>query len=357
MIEIDSKADISDESKGILQQDVDHAKMSASGSKRHGFFTSIETFVEKKRRVSMLCFAAIAISIMLVVIGQHCQYFVRPSDPQRTERSPTSFSAPAASAGTVLVTGATGRTGSKLYLELKRRGTPNVRALVRDKEKAKAVLGCVACDETEGIYIGDVTKFIDLERVMADGSVRTLAIAVGAGARSSPDVQREVEFNGVVNSVKAFALAAKKREYRDVDTKDALSSQPLRVVLCSSMGTNQTPSPPWAGDIMFWKLNAEAFLSTSGISSTMVVKPCGLDEKLAGNNSTLIVGHNGTITEGSAYHTVSRDDLANVMAEGVLMPHACGKSPNLRFDLCSKPGPPTEDLKALIESSRWEWDI
>eukprot|EP00546_Thalassionema_frauenfeldii_P004139 CAMPEP_0178926264 /NCGR_PEP_ID=MMETSP0786-20121207/18426_1 /TAXON_ID=186022 /ORGANISM="Thalassionema frauenfeldii, Strain CCMP 1798" /LENGTH=302 /DNA_ID=CAMNT_0020601347 /DNA_START=58 /DNA_END=966 /DNA_ORIENTATION=+ len=242
--------------------------------------------------------------------------------------------------GTVLVTGATGRTGSFLYHELKRRGVSDLRAFVRNADKAREVLGCIACDETEGIYVGDVTQPQDLKRAMA--GVKTLAIAVGAGARSSPDVQRQVEFNSVVYSIEALANGG--------------GSRPLSVVLCSSMGTNITPQPSWAGDILFWKLNAEAFLSSSAIGRTVIVKPCGLKEGMAGKNSTLLVGHNGTITETSDYHTVSREDVASVMAEAVLMPYDSSRSTNLRFDFCSEPGPATKDLKNLIENARYEWD-
>mmetsp|Transcript_22527 Transcript_22527/g.34199 ORF Transcript_22527/g.34199 Transcript_22527/m.34199 type:complete len:314 (-) Transcript_22527:96-1037(-) len=242
--------------------------------------------------------------------------------------------------GTVLITGATGRTGAFLYYELKRRGVSDLRAFVRDIDKARETLGCVACDETEGIYVGDVTQPQDLKRAMV--GVQTLAIAVGVDSHSSPDLQRNVEFDSVVYSVKALANGG--------------GDSPLRVVLCSSMGTNQTPQPSWGGGILFWKLNAEAFLSTSAIASTVIVKPCGLKEGMIGKNSTLLVGHNGTITDGSGFHTVSRADLADVMAEAVTMPYDSSRSTNLRFDLCSKPGPATTDLKNLIESSRWEWD-
>jgi hypothetical protein len=127
------------------------------------------------------------------------------------------------------------------------------------------------------------------------------------------------------------------------------------------MGTEMLPSSQkFLGDILHWKLNAEAFLATSSISTT-IVKPCGLPQNMAGKNSTLLVGHHGSITEGSDYHTVSREDVASVMAEAVALSHRqssteCPAVQNLRFDLCSRPGPPTTDLNSLIESAKWEWD-
>lgn len=50
----------------------------------------------------------------------------------------------------------------------------------------------------------------------------------------------------------------------------------LKFVLCSSMGTtNPKPAPYEGGPILFWKLNAEAFLASSGLTS-VIVKPGGL---------------------------------------------------------------------------------
>jgi len=241
--------------------------------------------------------------------------------------------------GAVLVTGATGRTGSRLYHELKERGV-DVKAFVRDVEKAKERLGCEKCDETEGVFVGDVTDAEDLARAIKTASVTTLAIAVGATPSASLEMQRAIEFDSVVNSVKALG------ESHD----ETLAG--LRVVLCSTIGTASTPAPAWSGNIEFWKLNAEAFLSTSGVTSTIVVKPCGLVDE-PGRNSTLLIGHDDEFMKHTDRITISRDDVARVMAEAVVMQ---SDYRHFRFDLCSEPGPPTEDLNALIQSSRWDFD-
>ena len=125
----------------------------------------------------------------------------------------------AASSPRVLVTGATGRTGSALYLQLKarrtarallrareseptpaarRRSSPQgltalsrrrqadsriaeVRALVRNVTKARELLGCKACDESEGVFVGDVTKPETL--TAASTGIDTVAIAAAVGER------------------------------------------------------------------------------------------------------------------------------------------------------------------------------
>ena len=156
------------------------------------------------------------------------------------------FEAPVEAGATVLVTGATGRTGSLLYAKLKadpRVGT--IRALVTSLDKARSTLKCTKCDPSEGIYLGNVTQLSTLTAAMK--GVTTVAITVGASPYSSPDLQHAIEFTGVQNQVRALAAGG-----------GAASAAELRVVLCSSMGTSApSPKPQEGGSILFWKLNAE----------------------------------------------------------------------------------------------------
>merc|ERR1719174_2175963 len=80
------------------------------------------------------------------------------------------------SARTILVTGATGRTGSQVYLSLKEQGH-DVRALVRNTTKAQERLGCEVCDESEGIFVGDVKQAETLMNAMA--GAESLVITTG----------------------------------------------------------------------------------------------------------------------------------------------------------------------------------
>jgi len=103
----------------------------------------------------------------------------------------------------VLVTGATGRTGKLLYLQLKARNDMDVKALVRAsdgaKDKARAALNCTKCDASEGIFYGDVTIPSSLTAPMA--GVDTLAICVGVGESFNKTLMKAVEFIGVENQV------------------------------------------------------------------------------------------------------------------------------------------------------------
>ena len=102
---------------------------------------------------------------------------------------------------TVLVTGATGRTGKLLYAQLKARSDiAEVRALVRASanatNKARATLNCTKCDASEGVFYGDVTIPSTLEEPMA--GVDTLAITVGVVSLNETLI-KAVEFIGVEN--------------------------------------------------------------------------------------------------------------------------------------------------------------
>jgi len=245
--------------------------------------------------------------------------------------------APATSdAPRVIVTGATGRTGSALYARLK--ADPRVgevRALVRNRTKAKAALNCSACDESEGIFIGDVTKPETLAAAFA--GIDTVAIAVGVGGSASKALMKAVEFDGVENQVAALAAS-----------NASVAPSLRRVVFCSSMGTTN-PKPPSfeGGPVLFWKLNAEAFLGSSGVGSA-IVKPCGLKDG-AGGKSALGVGHDDKLPSTSLGF-IARSDVAAVMAEAVVQRSV------VRFLVCAKLlGKPTTDLATLLESARWPW--
>merc|ERR1711988_1786383 len=68
---------------------------------------------------------------------------------------------------TILVTGATGRTGSLAYFQLKAAGF-NVRALVLNASNAAGILHCGNCAEKDGIFVGDVTAPATLIPAMAN---------------------------------------------------------------------------------------------------------------------------------------------------------------------------------------------
>ena len=150
-------------------------------------------------------------------------------------------------------------------------------------------------------------------------------------------------FIGVQNTVAALLTK------RNLATSGGLNK--LRVVLCSSMGTTApNPSPKEGGSVLFWKLNAEAFIAASGVPFA-IVKPCGLFS--TPGNKTLLVGHDDSLLTTTKPPIVSRENVARVMKATV----DYAGEPRLRFDLCSKPGEPPSDLQKLIREGAYPWQL
>ena len=267
---------------------------------------------------------------------------------------------------TVLVTGATGRTGSILFnlLRQQHNATLTVRGLTRNKTKAQQILNCGQCDEAEGIFVGDVTVPSTLVRPM-DG-IDALVILSSSAPHVLPNgswvyppggTPREVDFLGGNAQVLA-ALA---------------SGTCTQILLVSSMGTTEPDSyldrvrswvvvmhgaacgvspcyagacrpwhwrlcakravysqakrlPLWPsvqmgnGHALFYKLNQEAFLMGAAAAARpnptafTVVKPGGLTND-AGGNSTLLVGHEDSIQDTVM---IARADVAAVLTAALL---------------------------------------
>jgi len=249
-------------------------------------------------------------------------------------------------AGPVLVTGATGRTGALLYGALKEKGVA-VRALVRNATKAKEVLGCSKCDASEGIFVGDVTKKDSLAPAMQGASALAIVTSAVPICSKPGDMTTcgypkgafpiDIDFHGGKAQIETFA--------------EANPGTQGPIVLCSSMGTTEPDNfldKLGNGHILFYKLNLEAALMSSGLPFT-VVKPCGLGDGPAGKQE-LVVGHDDEVQEKPPM--VSRADVARVMAGAVLQP---SEAANLRFDLCARAGTPTVDVSEVFKAARYPW--
>jgi len=239
-------------------------------------------------------------------------------------------------AGDVLVTGATGRSGTLIYKALKESGAlGKTRALVRSIDKARERLGCKACDASEGIFVGDVTDPASLGPAFE--GVQTLAIASGAHGDEPESVVKAIEWEGVKSQVEALL-------------KGGMAGK--RVALISSMGTTGAPSTNAGNNILFWKLNAEAFIASSGVPFA-IIKPCGLDVT-PGGERTLMVGHDDAEPWfGEGFYMIPRADVASVTAAALIKPPADA----MRFDLCAKtPGSgPPEPAQKLLEEALYPW--
>ena len=261
----------------------------------------------------------------------------------------------------VLVTGATGRTGTALYHQLRdgstRRRSSNwtVRALVRNLTKARVRLGCDRCDPSEGIYQADVTDQASLPPAFA--GVDTVVVLTGSYPTRLPNgtfvyakgaTPRDVDYLGTNKQVRAAVAAGTVRHF----------------VFVSSMGTT-TPGnfldSLADGHGMAYKLNAESYLMQQPTLDWTIVKPSGLLPATGAGptNASYVLGHSDCLApcpSGSAScYNITRDDLAAVLAEAVT--HYAADSNgvpllfrNARFDLSSDPA-------LLVDGSNRNWNL
>jgi len=241
---------------------------------------------------------------------------------------------------TIVVTGATGRSGSHTYLLLKSAGV-NVRGLVRNASKAREYLGCTKCDESEGIFVGDVTSQQSMAAAMTGAD--SLIIATG---RSGKEDAKSLLWDAVETQVRAF-----------LDSPGPLPKD-RHVMLISMQFTtlldtlwNKIIAHIWGGwSVGFYTLQGEAFVMEANVPFT-ILKACGLDDSPPGQKQVL-VGHEDRGWSMLDAHSVSRQDVARVLAAAATNPRVAS---GLRMDICSKDGTPQAALD-IIKEAYYPWD-
>lgn len=243
-------------------------------------------------------------------------------------------------AGTVLVTGAGGRTGQIVYKKLKERSERYVaRGLVRTKESKEKIGG------SDDVFIGDIR---DAESVLpAFQSIDALIILTSAVPKMKPGFDpskgerpefyfeegsfpEQVDWIGQKNQIDTA---------KDVGVK--------HIVLVGSMGGTDVNNPLnnlGNGKILVWKRKAEQYLADSGIPYT-IIRAGGLQDKEGGLRE-LLIGKDDELLKTET-RTIARADVAEVCIQALQFEEAKFKA----FDLASKPegsGTPTKDFKALF---------
>lgn len=195
---------------------------------------------------------------------------------------------------TILVAGATGKTGLHLVQDLLDRGHKPT-ALVRESSDTSAL--------PEGVDTrhGDLT---DLQDGVCDG-MQVVVFAAGSGGSTGPDMTDKVDRDGAK---------------RLIDL--AHDAGVTRFVMLSSVGADQ---PDAAGDIAHYlkaKHDADEHLKASGLTYA-ILRPVALTDDARGTDVIL-----GAAVDKSA--TAARADVAHVLAEAAVTGRHDGKSQDMQ---------------------------
>ena len=214
----------------------------------------------------------------------------------------------------VLVAGATGRTGQLVVRELAAAGY-RVRALVRDADRARPVLG-----DRVDYAAGDVRQRATIDAALK--GVRYVISTVGATRKDPANTPEFVDFEGVRNLAEAAAEAKVER-----------------LVLVSSAGVTRKDHPlnKMFDNVLMWKGKGEVAVRASGVAYT-IVRPGGLnDQPAAETRVRLEQGDRGT-------GFVSRADVARVCVAAL---HSTAAR-NRTFEVYGAPTAAVPDWDALF---------
>jgi len=239
----------------------------------------------------------------------------------------------------VLVTGATGRTGSIVVKKLLQQPEKfAVRAFVRSFDKAEEMF-----DADLPMFVGNIRAPETLKPAIEGCDalvILTSAIPQMQGMSESgqpqlgfpPDQMPEViDYHGQVNQIEAAKAAGVEH-----------------IVLVGSMGgTDEKHMLNRIGNanILIWKRKAEQHLIDSGIDYT-IIHAGGLQDKPGGRRE-LLVGDNDELLK-SPSPSLPRADVAELVVQALQAPAARNKA----FDVISKPedesATATADFAALF---------
>ncbi|OKH18960.1 SDR family oxidoreductase [[Limnothrix rosea] IAM M-220] len=243
----------------------------------------------------------------------------------------------------VLVTGATGRTGSLVLQKLQ--ALPEqftAKGFGRSPQKAKELFG-----STENFYFGSILNPTDLEMAMIDCDALVILTSATPQMKAPPqpgqrpefafpdgEMPEQIDYHGQVNQINAAKKAGAKH-----------------IIIVGSMGgtdENHFLNTLGNGNILIWKRKAEQYLIDSGIDYTIIRAGGLLNE--AGGKRELVVSKNDVLlndTPADVTTAIPRADVAEVVVQALQEANARNKA----FDVVSKPegtAPITNDFAALF---------
>ena len=248
----------------------------------------------------------------------------------------------------VLVTGATGRTGSLVLKKL--RDEPNefeAVGLARSPSKVEELFG-----SSEGFVIGDIKDKSSLNSaisgcdalVILTSAVPKMITPPSQGQRpefefAPRELPEDVDWVGQKNQIDAAKQAGVKH-----------------IILVGSMGGTNRDHPLnriGNANILIWKRKAEQYLIDSGIDYT-IIRAGGLLDKQGGVRQLLVGKDDALLNDppDGIPTSIPRSDVASVVVQALKQSNARNKA----FDVISKPEDATDavvttDFTSLFEQT------
>lgn len=242
----------------------------------------------------------------------------------------------------VMVTGATGQTGSIVVHKLRDRTDEfEVISFVRSEVKAKDKLGSLA-----GVVVGDVTDRTSIDHAIANCDALVILSSSAPVMKGPPQPGQRPEFEFPPGAYPEDIDYNGHKNLIDAATATGVN----HIVHVGSMGgTNENHylNTMGNGNILIWKRRTEQYLIDSGIPYTIIRAGGLIDEP--GSRRQIIVGKDDSffIPEGNMPHKLPRADVAEVVVQALLEAHAQNKA----FDVVTREegeAPPTTDFTALF---------
>ena len=248
----------------------------------------------------------------------------------------------------VLVTGATGKTGSLVLKKLRQRSEEfTAIGFARSREKVKELF-----DSTENFLIGDIKDQSSLESALEGCDALVILTSAIPLMKAPPQPGKRPEFEYAPDSYPEDIDWWGQKNQIDAAKK----SQVKQIVLVGSMGGTNPNNPLNSlgnGNILIWKRKAESYLIDSGINYTIIRAGGLLDE--AGGKRELLVGKDDKLLNNSPNGiniSIPRADVAELVVQAL----TCSQAINKAFDVISNPennpsAVVTSDFKELFDQT------
>ena len=247
----------------------------------------------------------------------------------------------------VLVTGATGKTGSIVFKKLKQAEDFEVRGLARSPDKVKKLFG-----STENFDFGDITDIESIKAAFTDCQKLVILTSASPQMAAPPKPGERPQFTYPADGTPELVDYQGQKNQIDL----AIAAGIEHIVLVGSMGGTDENHPlnkMGNGKILIWKRKAEEYLVNSGTNYTIIRagglldQPGGVRKLLVGNNDEFL----SNPPEG-VKTSIPRADVAETVVQALREPAAINKA----FDLISyseeqSQGSVTKDFADLFAST------